>query len=56
MGEKTRFTTIAKAIAEGGAPEVGPHGATFPDGYKAAMICDAIMESAVSMRQADISY
>ena len=36
--------------------EVGPHGATFVDGYKAAVICDAIVESAESRRQIDIKY
>ncbi len=36
--------------------EVGPHGATFEDGYKAAVVCDAIVESANSKRHVDISY
>jgi predicted dehydrogenase len=36
--------------------EVGPHGATFEDGYKAAVICDAIIESANSKRHIDIRY
>jgi predicted dehydrogenase len=36
--------------------EVAPHGATFEDGYKAAVVCDAILESAVSKRQVDIHY
>lgn len=36
--------------------EVGPHGATFEDGYRAAVICDAIVESAQSRRQVDIKY
>lgn len=36
--------------------EVGPHGATFVDGYKAALICDAIVESAETRRQIDIKY
>lgn len=36
--------------------EVGPHGATFEDGYKAAVICDAIVESANSKRHVDIKY
>lgn len=36
--------------------EVGPHGATFEDGYKAAVICDAIIESASSKRHVDIKY
>lgn len=36
--------------------EVGPHGATFEDGYRAAVICDAILKSAQSRRQVDIAY
>ena len=36
--------------------EVGPHGATFLDGYRAAVVCDAIMESATSRKQVDIQY
>lgn len=36
--------------------EVGPHGATFEDGYRAAQICDAILESAQARRQVDITY
>lgn len=36
--------------------EVAPYGATFEDGYKAAVICDAIVESARSGGQTDIAY
>lgn len=36
--------------------EVGPHGATFEDGYRAAVICDAINASADSKRRIDINY
>ena len=36
--------------------EVGPHGATFLDGYKAAVVCDAIVESAETKRYVDIAY
>jgi len=36
--------------------EVAPHGATFLDGYRAAVIGDAILESAASRRQVDVSY
>lgn len=36
--------------------EVGPHGATFEDGYKAAVVCDAILESAAAKRQVDVNY
>ncbi|GIK56862.1 MAG: Gfo/Idh/MocA family oxidoreductase [Chloroflexi bacterium] len=35
---------------------VGPHGATFEDGYKTAVICDAIVQSAETKRQVDIRY
>ncbi len=35
---------------------VAPHGATFEDGYRAAVICDAILESARTRRQVDIRY
>ncbi len=34
---------LLAAIANGTA--VGPHGATFEDGYRAAVVCDAIMSS-----------
>jgi predicted dehydrogenase len=34
---------LLKAIAEDG--EVGPYGATFEDGYRAAEVCDAIVRS-----------
>ena len=36
--------------------DVAPHGATFLDGYKAAVVCDAIVESANRKRQVDIKY
>ena len=36
--------------------EVGPHGATFLDGYKAAVVCDAILQSAANRRQIDVKY
>jgi predicted dehydrogenase len=35
---------------------VGPHGATFEDGYRASVICDAIVDSARSKKQVDIKY
>jgi len=35
---------------------VGPHGATFEDGYRCAVICDAIVESGQSGRRVDITY
>ena len=36
--------------------EVGPHGATFEDGYRAAEICDAMLRSAESGRREDVEY
>jgi predicted dehydrogenase len=36
--------------------EVGPHGATFEDGYRTAVICDAINEAARARKQVDINY
>jgi predicted dehydrogenase len=35
---------------------VAPYGATFEDGYKAAVVCDAILNSAASKRQVDVKY
>ena len=35
---------------------VGPHGATFEDGYRCAVVCDAIVESGQSGRRVDIGY
>ena len=35
---------------------VGPYGATFADGYRASVICDAIVESAAKKKQVDIKY
>lgn len=34
--------------------DVAPYGATFEDGYRAALVCDAILEAAASKRQVDI--
>jgi predicted dehydrogenase len=36
--------------------DVAPYGATFEDGYKNAVICDAIIKSAQTERQAIIKY
>jgi len=36
--------------------EVGPYGATFEDGYKAAVVADAIVESSNKKKQVDIKY
>jgi predicted dehydrogenase len=38
-----------------GSP-VGPHGATFEDGYRTAEICDAILRSAESGRREKVTY
>jgi predicted dehydrogenase len=42
------------AIAED--DEVGPHGATFEDGYRAAEVCEAIARSDTSGRRETIEY
>ncbi len=36
--------------------DVGPWGATFEDGYRAAVVCDAIAESAQGKKQVDVKY
>jgi predicted dehydrogenase len=36
--------------------DVAPFGATFEDGYKNAVICDAIVEAAASGRRVDVKY
>jgi predicted dehydrogenase len=36
--------------------EVSPIGADFEDGYRAAVICDAILDSSASKRQVDCKY
>ncbi len=36
--------------------DVAPYGATFEDGYRAAVVSDAILESARNKRQVDINY
>ena len=35
---------------------VAPHGADFNDGYRAAVVCDAILESAATRRHIDVRY
>jgi predicted dehydrogenase len=45
---------LLAAIAGNG--EVGPHGATFEDGYRAAEVCDAIARSAESRSQEAVRY
>jgi predicted dehydrogenase len=36
--------------------DVAPYGATFEDGYKNAVICDAIVQSARDGRRVQIAY
>jgi len=36
--------------------EIGPHGATFEDGYRAAEICDAMLRSAESGGREQVTY
>jgi predicted dehydrogenase len=36
--------------------DVAPYGATFEDGYRAAVICDTILEAAATKKQVDIKY
>ncbi len=36
--------------------DVGPHGATFKDGYRADVICAAVLESAATKRQVEVKY
>jgi predicted dehydrogenase len=45
---------LLDAIANG--REVGPHGASFEDGYRAAEVCDAVLRSAETGRREQITY
>jgi predicted dehydrogenase len=45
---------LLTAIAED--TDVGPHGATFEDGYRAAEVCDAIVRSGESEKRETIEY
>jgi predicted dehydrogenase len=36
--------------------DVAPYGATFEDGYRCAVICDAILESAARRKHVDVKY
>jgi predicted dehydrogenase len=45
---------LLKAIAENG--DVGPVGATFEDGYRAAEVCDAIVRSSESGARETLTY
>jgi predicted dehydrogenase len=42
--------------AVAGDHDVGPHGATFEDGYRAAEVCDAIVRSSESGRRETLTY
>jgi len=48
------ITHLLDAIVNG--KDVAPYGADFMDGYKNAVICDAILESAESGRRVEIKY
>src|SRR5579864_3649461 len=48
------FAHLFNAVAGGGT--VAPYGATFEDGYRAAVICDAIARSAQERRSVSIEY
>ncbi len=48
------FAHLFEAIARGGS--IAPDGATFDDGYKAAVICDAIANAARERTQVQIAY
>lgn len=45
---------LLMAIGEG--EPVGPLGATFEDGYRCAIVCDAILESARSGQRVEVQY
>jgi predicted dehydrogenase len=45
---------LLTAIAEDG--QVGPHGATFEDGYRCAEVCDAVVRSSESGQREAIAY
>jgi predicted dehydrogenase len=36
--------------------DVAPYGATFEDGYRAAVVADAIAQSAQTKKQVDLTY
>lgn len=48
------FHHFFNAIVNG--VDVAPYGATFVDGYRNAVICDAIVESAAAGRMVDVKY
>ena len=48
------FGHLLEAIA--GQHEVEPHGATFEDGYRCSEVLDAMVRSAKSGRQEEVTY
>jgi predicted dehydrogenase len=48
------LTHLIDCIVNG--KDVAPYGATFNDGYRAAVVCDAILKSAESKKQIDVKY
>lgn len=48
------FNHFFSAIVTGA--DIAPYGATFEDGYRNAVICDAILQSAESRRMVDVKY
>jgi len=45
---------LLRAVVSG--EEIGPHGATFKDGYRANVVIDALSKSAETHRQVDVRY
>jgi predicted dehydrogenase len=45
---------LLESIVKG--TEIAPHGATFEDGYRCAVICDAIVKSAETRKHVDCEY
>jgi predicted dehydrogenase len=52
----TRHRMWAQNTARKITTYVGPHGATFEDGYRAAEVCDAIVRSAEQGTTETVSY
>ena len=53
-GQWRRFMASYEEIAN--KKDVAPYGATFEDGYRCAVICDAILKSAADRKHIDIKY
>jgi predicted dehydrogenase len=54
--EHTFIHEIHHLLAAIDGNQVAPYGATFEDGYRAAEVCDAILQSAVSREWQQINY